>query len=225
MKNGTDLDEEEEMFSIDLSPDFALVRSIGSDLKMLDEALQGPDAKHWQEVLDYEIGQLEELQTWEIVDPHQGHKAIPCSEVIKVKHGPNGETLSYWVRIVAGGHRHIKGINYTETFSAMAKMPMVHVILANAAHQNWEIEHIDVKSAYLNAKLKELIYMKLPRGVLNKGQEGKGLYSLKQAGRGWYQEMSRVFMEEMGFARSSRKEGDEHTIIAIVTDDMAVTLK
>ena len=46
--------------------------------------------------------------------------------------------------------------------------------------------------------------MKPLRGVLKKGQEGKvlrlkkGLYGLKQAGRGWYQEMSRVFVEEMG---------------------------
>jgi len=112
--------------------------------------------------------------------------AIPCSEVIKVKRGPNGEFLSYRVRIVAGGHRQIKGINCTETFSAAAKMPTVRVVL--------------------NAKLKETIYMKPPRGVLKKGQEGKvlklkkGLYGLKQAGRGWYQEMSRVFMDEMGFS-------------------------
>ena len=69
-------------------------------------------------------------------------------------------------------------------------MPTVHVVLANAANQNWEIEHVDVKSAYLNAPLKEMIYMKAPRGVLKPGQEGKvlrlkkGLYGLKQAGRG-----------------------------------------
>ena len=44
-----------------------------------------------------------------------------------------------------------------ETFSAAAKMPVVCIILANAAHQNWEIDHIDVKSTYLNAKLKETV--------------------------------------------------------------------
>ena len=237
-ENGTDLDEEEEILSNDLPPDFALVRSIGSDPKTLDEVLHGPDAKHWQEALEYEIGQLEKLETWDIIDLPQGHTEIPCSEVIKVKCSPNGETLSYWVRIIAGGHRQVKGINYTETFSAAAKMPTVQVILANAAHQDWEIDHIDMKSAYLNAKLKETIYMKPPRGVLKKGQEGKvlklkkGLYGLKQAGRGWYQEMSRVFVEKMGFSRSSidhsvfyQRKGEEHTIVAVAMDDMAVTSK
>lgn len=80
--------------------------------------------------------------------------------------------------------------------------------------------------------------MKPPRGVLKPGQEGKvlrllkGLYGLKQDGRGWYQEMSRVFLKELGFERSAidhsvfyqHTEG-EHTIVAVATDDMAVTSK
>ena len=84
-------------------------------------------------------------------------------------------------------------------------MPMVHVMLANTAHQDWEIKHVDVKSAYLNAPLKEVKYMEPPRGVLKPGQEGKvlrlvkGLYGLKQAGRGWYMEMAGVFIDKMGF--------------------------
>ena len=62
-----------------------------------------------------------------------------------------------------------------------------------------------MKSAYLNALLKEMIYMKVLMGVLKPGEEGnvlrllKGLYRLKQAGRGWYMEMMRVFIKELGF--------------------------
>jgi Reverse transcriptase (RNA-dependent DNA polymerase) len=77
--------------------------------------------------------------------------------------------LSYRIRIIAGGHRQIEGINYTETFSATAKMPIVHAVLANTTHQNWETEHIDIESAYLYAPLKEETYMKAPRGMLKPG--------------------------------------------------------
>ena len=56
----------------------------------------------------------------------------------------------------------MEGVNYTKTFSAAEKMPTVCIVLANAAEQDWEIEHIDVKSAYLNAPLKETIYMRPP---------------------------------------------------------------
>ena len=97
---------------------------------------------------------------------------------------------------------------------------------------------MDVKSAYLNAPLKETIYMKEPRGVLKPGEEGKvlrllkGLYGLKQAGRGWYMEMMRVFIKELGFERSAidhpvyyHCKGEEHMIVAVATDNMALTSK
>ena len=67
-------------------------------------------------------------------------------------------------------------------------MPTVHVVLANATTQDWEIDHVNIKSAYLNETLKETIYMKALQGVLKPGEEGKvchlikGLYGLKQAG-------------------------------------------
>jgi Reverse transcriptase (RNA-dependent DNA polymerase) len=163
---------------------------------------------------------------------------IPCSEITRVKRGPNGEIQSYRVRIIAGGQKQIEGVNYTETFSAAAKMPTVCVVLANAAHQDWEIEHVNVKSTYLNAPLKEIIYMKPPRSVLKPGQKGKvlrlikGLYGLKQAGRGWYLEMAGVFINKMGFERSKINHsvffwqtGNEHTIVAVATDNMAITSK
>ena len=223
-----------------LPPDYAMLGHSGSDPQTLDEVLRGPNAKEWQAALDYEINQLQKLKTWVVEDLPPGQMAIPCSEVVKVKQGPDGEVQSYRVRIVAGGHKQVEGVNYTEAFSAAAKMPTVCVVLANTAYQDWEIEHVDVKSAYLNAPLKETVYMKPPRGVLKPGQEGKvlrllkGLYRLKQAGRGWYLEMTRVMLDELGFKKSAIdhsvyycrcRVGDEHTIVAVATDDMALTSK
>ena len=221
-----------------LPPNFAFVGTMDSEPESLDEALRGPKAKEWQTALEYEINQLEKLNTWVVEDLPKQHTAIPCSEVLKIKRGPDGEIKSYRVRIVAGGHRQIEGINYTETFLSAAKMPTVHTVLANAAEQNWEVEHVNIKSAYLNVPLKETVFMCPPRGVLKPGQQGKvlrllkGLYGLKQAGQGWYQEMSRVLIKELGFNRSAidhsvfiRRSEGEHTVIAVATDDMALTSK
>ena len=52
-------------------------------------------------------------------------------------------------------------------------MPLIPVILGNAAVQDWEIHHVDIKSAYLNALLKEKVYMKLLPGVLNPGRKAR----------------------------------------------------
>jgi Reverse transcriptase (RNA-dependent DNA polymerase) len=120
----------------DLLLDVILVGQHADDPMMLDKALQGLDAKHWQEALEYKIGQLEKIGTWEIVDLPHGHTAIPCSEVLRVKRGPDGEVQSYRVRIVAGGHRQVEGVNYFETFSATTKMPTICTVLTNTAHQD-----------------------------------------------------------------------------------------
>jgi hypothetical protein len=84
-------------------------------------------------------------------------------------------------------------------------MLSVQVVLANTVEQDWEVHHVDMKSAYLNAPLKEMVFMVPLCGVLKPGQEGKvchllkGLYRLKQAGRMWHQELTKVFNTELGF--------------------------
>ena len=91
--------------------------------------LRGPNAKAWQKALDYEISQLEKLGMWVLKDYPKGQPVIPCTEVSKEKCGPTGEIEKYHVQIVAGGHKQVKGINYSETFSVAVKMSSIHVIL------------------------------------------------------------------------------------------------
>ena len=90
-------------------------------------------------------------------------------------------------------------------------MLAVHVVLVNVAEWDWEIHQIDVKSSYLQALLKETIYMRLLHGVLKPGQEGKVCcllkghinFKLKQAGGGWYQEPTKVIGGKLGFKQSA----------------------
>ena len=157
-----DIPEDKEDWEVELPPDFTLIGALGMESKSLDDALSGPHAKEWQTALEYEIGQLEKLRTCVIEDLPKGHTVIPCSTVLKEKHGPDGEIMSYQVWIVAGRHKQVEGVNYSETFASMAKMPMVQVILLNTVMQNLDIKHVDIKSVYLNAMLKVTNYMKLP---------------------------------------------------------------
>ena len=118
--------------------DYVLI-SHGGEPHSLDEVLRGPNAKEWEKGLKYEIAQLEKLRTWVIEDLPDGQTAIPCSEVLKEKRGLNGEVQTYRVHIVGGGHKQVKGVNYTETFTAATKLPSVRVILVNMARLDWEI--------------------------------------------------------------------------------------
>ena len=90
-----DIPEDIEDWEAELPPDFALIGTLGTEPRSLDNVLSGPHTKEWQTALDYEIGQLEKLGTWVIEDLPKGHNAIPCSPVLKEKRSPDGETTSY----------------------------------------------------------------------------------------------------------------------------------
>ena len=87
--------EDEEDWEAELPPDFVLIGALGTELKLLNDALSRPHTNEWQTMLDCEIGQLEKLGTWVIKDLPKGHNAIPCSTMLKEKHGPDGKITYY----------------------------------------------------------------------------------------------------------------------------------
>jgi hypothetical protein len=203
----------------------------------LQQALNGPDAIEWQEAIDYEISQLEKLNAWEIVDPPLHGNIIPCHYVLVTKHGPSGEKLKLCARLVANGQRQQYRLDYSEMFAPTSSMSTIRTVLTVAAQRDWEIDQVDIKSAYLHAKVKEVIYMRPPPGYLRPEDKGKvlkllrSLYGLKQAGFEWSEELVKVFLE-IGFTRSQvdqvvyyKKSLDEHMVITVSVDDMAVTSK
>ena len=66
-----------------------------------------------------------------------------------------------------------EGFNYEETFSPVAMIKSIRILLSIAAHMDYEIWQMDVKTAFLNGSLEETIYMVQPKGFIAKGQEKK----------------------------------------------------
>ena len=101
-------------------------------------------------------------------------------------------------RLVTCGYSQIHGQNYFETFSPTVSLDNVRVILALAAHHDWEAHQVDVQTTFLNAPLKENVYMTTPEGVNTRGgatgncvKLDKALYGLKQSSRTWKRELVR----------------------------------
>ena len=88
-----------------------------------------------------------------------------------------------------------EGIDYAETFAPVARLESICMLLAYASHHDFKLQQMDVKSAFLNGPLNELIYVKqspgfehpkLPNHVY---KLNKALYGLKQAPRVWYEHL------------------------------------
>ena len=84
-----------------------------------------------------------------------------------------------------------------------------------ANEKDWEIQHINIKTAYLNSDIDEEIYMEIPEGFMNNGIKTKvlhlrkAIYGLKQAGRQWYRKL-REALKKFGLVQTS---SDPHTFI------------
>ena len=113
-------------------------------------------------------------QVWLLVDPPDGVKSIGCKWIYKRKRGVDGkvETLKAWL-VVAKGYTQKEAFDYEETFSLVAMIKSIRILLYIVAYINYEIWQMDVKTAFLNGCLEETIHMVQPEGFIAKGQEKK----------------------------------------------------
>ena len=74
----------------------------------------------------------------------------------------DGNVTVYKARLVAKGFRQAQGVDYDETFSPIAMLKSVQIMLAIAVFYDYEIWQMDVKTAFLNGYLKEELYMMQP---------------------------------------------------------------
>ncbi|GJR97604.1 reverse transcriptase domain-containing protein [Tanacetum coccineum] len=82
----------------------------------------------------------------------------------KNKKDKHGITTENKARLVAQGYSQEEGINYDKTFATVARMEAIRIFLAFATYMNFNVYQMDVKSSFLNGKLKEEVYVKEPPG-------------------------------------------------------------
>jgi hypothetical protein len=118
----------------------------------------------WDNAMDEEMATLDANATWELVALPKDKKVIRCKWVYKVKHNANGYVSRYKARLVTKGYAQTYGIDYEETYSLVAKMTIVRVIIAMEVAKGWSLHQMDVKNVFLHGNLQEEVYMEQPPG-------------------------------------------------------------
>jgi hypothetical protein len=131
------------------------------------EAMMDPDFEKWQSAMRSEIDSMSENQVWNLVDQPDGVKPIECKWIYKKKKDMDGNVHVYKARLVAKGFRQVQGIDYDKTFSLVAMLKSIWIILAIVAYFDYEIWQMDVKTAFLNGNLEEDMYMIQPEGFVD----------------------------------------------------------
>ena len=195
------------------------------------QAVNSPEKDEWMNAMQEEYDGLLERGTWELVDRPKGRKVIKNRWTFVRK--LDGR---YKARLVAKGFTQVYGVDYNETFSPVARFESLRFLLAHAALEDWEIEGMDVKLAFLHSDLDEEIYMEQPEGFIVEGQEDKvvrlkkAIYGLKQASRAWFKTFSTTLKEndfnqiysDAGVYVYHRRKGETEVIIIVYVDDLLI---
>eukprot|EP00253_Pinus_taeda_P027362 PITA_27362 len=142
--------------------------------------------------------------TWDLVPLPKGRKLVRCKWVYRTKYGPDGKVDKHKARLVAQGFSQVEGIDYTETFSPVAKMNSVCLVLSLAASFKWEVHQMDVKSPSCNGDCIKLLRLGMPKWI--------------------------AFFLESGFSRChsdntvyTKKVGKSLIILVLYVDDLILT--
>ncbi|GJR17576.1 retrovirus-related pol polyprotein from transposon TNT 1-94 [Tanacetum coccineum] len=143
-----------------------------------------------------------------------------------------GGVLKNKAKLVAQGFRQEEVIDFEESFAPVARIEAIHIFIANAGHKNMTIYQMDIKTAFLNGKLKEEVYVSQPEGFVDQDNPShvyklkKALYGLKQAPRACY-DMLLSFLISQHFSKGAvdptlftRQAGNDLLLVQIYVDDI-----
>ncbi|CAL2237292.1 unnamed protein product [Prunus armeniaca] len=189
----------------------------------------------WRKAMEAELEMIEKNDTWKLVERPFAKPVIGVKWVYKTKLNLDGTVQKNKARLVAKGYSQKPGIDYNETFAPVARLDTIRTLIALAAHKEWSLYQLDVKSAFLNGVLKEEVYVEQPQGFVRKDEETKvyklhkALYGLKQAPRAWYDKIDAYF-NKAGFKKSPseatlyvKAEGSDVLIVSLYVDDIVYT--
>jgi len=148
------------------------------------------------------------LGTWSKTKvSNKKQKKVKTRFVFDIKLNAERKLTHYKARLVAQGFNQVPGRDFDETWAPVPNAATTRAIFAVAAANDWEIQHVDVKTAFLNGNMDKEMYIKLPDGVEDdySGEIFRlnlALYGTKQAGRLWGMKLDKE-LKEMGASPSS----------------------
>ena len=165
--------------------------------------MNSPDAAKWTLGIQDELKSLKEMGVYQLV-PHSdvpaGHKVLRGKWVLLLKHDEHGNPVRHKSHFVVKGFEQVFGQDYVDTTSPTAHVESVRLLLNIAAAKDWDVQQINVRTAFLYGLLPpdEAQYLEQPDYFAEPGKEDwvwclqHGLYGMKQSGRIWNKTMHKA---------------------------------
>jgi hypothetical protein len=120
--------------------------------------LEDPD---WVMAMQEEWNNFTRNEVWSLVERLK-HNVIGTRWVFQNKQDEHGVVTRNKARLVAQRFTQIEGLDFGETYASVARLESIHILLAYATHHDFKLHQMDVKSAFLNGPISELVYVEQP---------------------------------------------------------------
>jgi hypothetical protein len=152
--------------------------------------------------------------------------------VFRNKQDENGVVTRNKVRLVAQDFTQVEWLDFGETYAPVERLESIRILIAYATNYDFKLYLMDVKSAFLNGSLQELVYVEQPLGFEDPKKQNhvfllhKALYGLKQAPRAWYECLKDFLLKndfEIGktdYTLFTRKVDNELFVCQIYVDNI-----
>lgn len=101
------------------------------------------------EAMKSEMNSMFEKQVWTLVEPNEGIRSIGCKWVFKRQTDMEGNVKIYKFRLVAKGYTQKQCFHFYGTFSPVAMVKSIRILLSIVVYYEYEMWKIDVKIAFL----------------------------------------------------------------------------
>ncbi|GJW55201.1 retrotransposon protein, putative, ty1-copia subclass [Tanacetum coccineum] len=127
-------------------------------------ALLDIESDKWLNAMNVEMKSMKDNEVWDLVDLPPNDKTIGSKWLFKKKTNMDGAVHTYKARLVAKGFTQTYRVDYEKTFSLVADIRAIRILIAIVTYYDYEIWQMDVKTAFLNRHLSEEVYMQQPEG-------------------------------------------------------------
>ncbi|GJT56591.1 retrotransposon protein, putative, ty1-copia subclass [Tanacetum coccineum] len=196
--------------------------------------LLDPESDKRLNAMNVEMQSMKDNKVWDLVDLPPNGKTVGIKWLFKKKTDMDGVVHTYKACLMAKGYTQTPGIDYEETFSPVADIRAIRILIAIAAFYDYEIWQMDVKTAFLNGYLSEEVYMEQPEGFVNPKYLNRvcklkrSIYGLKQASRQWNKRFDDE-IKKFGFTQNRdepcvylKASGSNVTFLILYVDDILI---
>ncbi|GJX84260.1 zinc finger, CCHC-type containing protein [Tanacetum coccineum] len=151
---------------------FELPQTPQEEVILILNLKSGSKSNKWIDAINAKIQSMIDNMVWVLIDLPPGCKTVASKWLFKKNTDMDGIVHIYKARLVTKVYTQLYGVDYEETFSPVADIRAIRILISKYAYYDYEIWQIDVKTAFLNGYLDEDIYMVQPeeRLDLNRSQ-------------------------------------------------------